>query len=471
MYQRTITRMSRSAVVIAIDGSVSMQEWTMLYNTRMRKMEAAALIANFAIDELVMRSTRAGDIRDYYDIAVFRYSDDGIEPIIASEDNSMVHINSLHEAIPQPVCYNIVHEEEDGTQSIIPITLHEWVRPKAYGIAPMYEALVHIKGLISKWCNDTFNRRSFPPIVINITDGCCSNAIITRYLRKCGADVECIINDGKEHGAENLDLSLLEDIDVMIDVYYPDSVIAQRWNDVLAVRNDAYNGGYEFIAYQWYKNNEPIDGSVQNALGDFSDKLYSIHKDKLIPGSNKVIISRANFTDMNDKRMVRENYFITAPTSKDEDKILQALQDTNLFTGTIKENIKYGKLDATDEEVINAAKLANAHSFISMLPQGYDTMLTANGANLSQGEKQKLILLLALSSNLNHILLDEPLSGVDVRSEKQIIKEITTLTNNNTLLIVNSLSSIFILIASNSKANLVFSSHSTTLSNCINASI
>lgn len=168
--------MSRSAVVIAIDGSVSMQEWTMLYNTRMRKMEAAALIANFAIDELVMRSTRAGDIRDYYDIAVFRYSDDGIEPIIASEDNSMVHINSLHEAIPQPVCYNIVHEEEDGTQSIIPITLHEWVTPKAYGIAPMYEALVHIKGLISKWCNDTFNRRSFPPIVINITDGCCSDA-------------------------------------------------------------------------------------------------------------------------------------------------------------------------------------------------------------------------------------------------------------------------------------------------------
>ena len=58
----------------------------MFYNTRMRKMEAAALIANFAIDELVMRTTRAGDIRDYYDIAVFRYLDDGIEPIIASEE-------------------------------------------------------------------------------------------------------------------------------------------------------------------------------------------------------------------------------------------------------------------------------------------------------------------------------------------------------------------------------------------------
>lgn len=176
MYQRSITRMSRSAIVIAIDSSISMQEWTMLYNTRMRKMEAAALIANFAIDELVMRSTRAGDIRDYYDIAVLRYSGDGIEPIIADEDNSMIHINKLHDAIPQPVCYNIVQKEEDGSYSTIPMTLHEWVTPKAYGIAPMYEAFVHIKDLISKWCDDSFNRRSFPPIVINITDGCCGDA-------------------------------------------------------------------------------------------------------------------------------------------------------------------------------------------------------------------------------------------------------------------------------------------------------
>lgn len=176
MYQHTINRLSRSAVVIAIDGSISMQEWTMLHNTRMRKMEAAALIANFAIDELIMRSTRAGNMRDYYDIAVFRYSDDGIEPIIASEDNSMVHINSLQQATPQPICYNIVHKEEDGSECIMPITLHEWVTPKAYGIAPMYEALAHIKEIVSKWCDDPFNIRSFPPMVINITDGCCSDA-------------------------------------------------------------------------------------------------------------------------------------------------------------------------------------------------------------------------------------------------------------------------------------------------------
>ena len=182
MYNRSITRMSRSAIIIAIDGSVSMQEWTKFYNTRMRKMEAAALIANFAIDELVMRSKRAADIRDYYDIAVIRYSGEGIEPIIASEDNTMVHINTLHESLPQPVCYNLIQEEEDGTQNTIPLTLNGWVTPQAYGVAPMYEAMVHIKELITKWCEDRFNQRSFPPIVFNITDGCCSDAEETELV-------------------------------------------------------------------------------------------------------------------------------------------------------------------------------------------------------------------------------------------------------------------------------------------------
>lgn len=174
--------MSRSAIIIAIDGSVSMQEWTKFYNTRMRKMEAAALIANFAIDELVMRSTRGANIRDYYDIAVIRYSGEGIEPIIASEDNSMVHINTLHESLPQPICYNLVQEEADGTQNTIPLTLNEWVAPQAYGEAPMYEAMVHIKKLITEWCEDSFNQRSFPPIIFNITDGCCSDAEETELV-------------------------------------------------------------------------------------------------------------------------------------------------------------------------------------------------------------------------------------------------------------------------------------------------
>ena len=176
MYKRSITRISRSAVIIAIDGSISMQEWTMFHNTRMRKMEAAALIANFAIDELVIRSTRSGIMRDYYDIAVLQYYDEYIEPIIGSENGGMVHISSLYDSVPQPVCYNLCQEAENGTLTTMPMTLNEWVKPKAYGIAPMYEALVHIKDLVTKWCEDNANRASFPPLVINITDGCCSDA-------------------------------------------------------------------------------------------------------------------------------------------------------------------------------------------------------------------------------------------------------------------------------------------------------
>ena len=148
----------------------------MFQHTRMRKMEAAALISNFAIDELVMRSTRAGMMRDYYDIAVIQYSGDGIEPIIGGEDGSMVHINTLQDIVPQPVCYNLCQEQEDGTMCTFPMNLNEWVRPKAYGIAPMYEALVHIKDITTKWCEDNVNRSSFPPLIINITDGCCGDA-------------------------------------------------------------------------------------------------------------------------------------------------------------------------------------------------------------------------------------------------------------------------------------------------------
>lgn len=176
MYQCSISRITRSAIIIAIDSSISMQEWTLFHNLRMRKMDAAALIANFAIDELVMRSTRAGDIRDYYDIAVIGYSGDGIEHIIGNEEGGLVHINSLHDIMPQPRCYDLAHKEEDGTLCTIPMTLNEWVTPKAYGSAPMYEALVHIKDMVTKWCEDHMNKSSFPPLIINITDGCCGDA-------------------------------------------------------------------------------------------------------------------------------------------------------------------------------------------------------------------------------------------------------------------------------------------------------
>lgn len=112
------------------------------------------------------------------------------------------------------------------------------------------------------------------------------------------------------------------------------------------------------------------------------------------------------------------------------------LQDTNLFTGTIKDNIKYGKLDATDEEVINAAKLANAHNFIEMLPDGYDTMLTSNGANLSQGQRQLIAIARAAVHNPPVMILDEATSSIDTRTEKIVQDGMDKLMEGRTVLVI-----------------------------------
>ena len=94
------------------------------------------------------------------------------------------------------------------------------------------------------------------------------------------------------------------------------------------------------------------------------------------------------------------------------------LQDTHLFTGTVKDNIRFGKLDATDEEIIAAAKLANAHGFIKRLPEGYDTMLVGDGANLSQGQRQLLAIARAAIADPPVLILDEATSSIDTRTER-----------------------------------------------------
>ncbi|MDD3252008.1 MAG: ABC transporter ATP-binding protein [Lachnospiraceae bacterium] len=100
--------------------------------------------------------------------------------------------------------------------------------------------------------------------------------------------------------------------------------------------------------------------------------------------------------------------------------IAMVLQDTHLFTGTVMENIRYGRLEATDEEVIQAAKTASAHSFISRLPHGYQTMLEGDGSNLSQGQRQLLNIARAALSKAPILILDEATSSVDTRTEKHI---------------------------------------------------
>lgn len=112
------------------------------------------------------------------------------------------------------------------------------------------------------------------------------------------------------------------------------------------------------------------------------------------------------------------------------------LQDTYLFTGTIKENIKYGKLDATDEEVDAAAKMANAFSFINKLPKGYDTMLSESGSNLSQGQRQLLAIARAILSDPSILILDEATSSVDTRTELRIQEALLKLMHGRTSFII-----------------------------------
>lgn len=112
------------------------------------------------------------------------------------------------------------------------------------------------------------------------------------------------------------------------------------------------------------------------------------------------------------------------------------LQDTHLFTGTIADNIRYGKLDATMDEVIEAAKLANAHSFIKRLPNGYDTMLSGDGANLSQGQRQLLAIARAAIADPPVLILDEATSSIDTRTEKLIEKGMDRLMENRTVFVI-----------------------------------
>ena len=116
--------------------------------------------------------------------------------------------------------------------------------------------------------------------------------------------------------------------------------------------------------------------------------------------------------------------------------IAMVLQDTHLFSGTVRENIRYGRLDATDEEVVAAAKIACAHSFIERLPQGYDTMLEGDGANLSQGERQLLNIARAAISKAPILILDEATSSVDTRTEKLIERGMDQLMKNRTTFVI-----------------------------------
>ena len=156
-------------------------------------------------------------------------------------------------------------------------------------------------------------------------------------------------------------------------------------------------------------------GAGKTTITNLLNRFYDIE-------SGKITIDGVDIKDIK-RDVLRKN-------------IAMVLQDTHLFTGTIKENIRYGRLDATDEEIVEAAKTASAHSFIMRLENGYDTVITGDGANLSQGQRQLLNIARAAISKAPILVLDEATSSVDTRTERHIEHGMDRLMKDRTTFVI-----------------------------------
>ncbi|MBO6141218.1 MAG: ABC transporter ATP-binding protein [Ruminococcus sp.] len=156
-------------------------------------------------------------------------------------------------------------------------------------------------------------------------------------------------------------------------------------------------------------------------------------------GAGKTTITNLinRFYDVPDGKIRYDGININKIKKKDLRRSLSmVLQDTHLFTGTVMDNIRFGRLDATDEECIKASKLANAHSFVKHLPDGYDTVITGDGANLSQGQRQLLAIARAAVADPPVLILDEATSSIDTRTEALIEKGMDSLMAGRTVFVI-----------------------------------
>lgn len=212
----------------------------------------------------------------------------------------------------------------------------------------------------------------------------------------------------------------------------------------------------EHTPYFAWKDNEtliPLKGDVRFFNVDFAyitDKmilkdlsLYAKPGQKIAfvgpTGAGKTTITNLlnRFYEINSGKITIDSIDIKKIKKDDLRRSLAiVLQDTHLFTGTIKENIMYGNLDAKDEDVIEASKLANAHGFISRLPEGYDTMIYADGANLSTGQRQLISIARAAISKRPILILDEATSSIDTRTESLVERGMDSLMEGKTVLVI-----------------------------------
>ena len=203
-------------------------------------------------------------------------------------------------------------------------------------------------------------------------------------------------------------------------------------------------GGYEYVSVMGdVKLNNVTFGYEKNktVLNDIS--LYAKPGQKIAfvgsTGAGKTTITNLlnRFYDI-DAGTITYDGIELCDIKKDDLRrsMSMVLQDTHLFTGTVRDNIRYGRADATDEDVERAARLANAHFFISHLPEGYDTVLTGDGANLSQGQRQLLSIARAAIANAPVLILDEATSSIDTRTEALIEKGMDTLMEGRTVFVI-----------------------------------
>lgn len=167
--------------------------------------------------------------------------------------------------------------------------------------------------------------------------------------------------------------------------------------------------------------------------------VISCTKYKVPTGAGKTTITNLinRFYDLADGKIRYDNININKIKKDDLRRSLGiVLQDTNLFTGSIMENIRYGKLDATEEEVLEAARLANADSFIQRLPDGYDTVITGNGGNLSQGQRQLIAIARAAVADPPVMILDEATSSIDTRTESIVQRGMDGLMHGRTVFVI-----------------------------------
>lgn len=179
----------------------------------------------------------------------------------------------------------------------------------------------------------------------------------------------------------------------------------------------------------------------QVIINDFSADIEPGQKVAIVgpTGAGKTTIVKLlmRFYDLQEGRILIDGHDINDFTRKDlRDKLGMVLQDTWLFSGTIMENIRYGRLDATDEEVIQAAKSAHAHRFIKTLPEGYDMVINEEANNISQGQKQLLTIARAILSDSRILILDEATSSVDTRTEVLIQRAMENLMKGRTSFII-----------------------------------